>query len=143
MWDKPRIQPRRTADFIGSSAEREIGCAWSASEQPAQPGSSYRQNSWHDAPDVPSADLLSNRHLAGSISIRGMILPFVPAGAQHSQSPMTAESWGGDGTSMELWVPYCCAILLTKRKIWELALSTGLMLVKSFDFPPGYRILRV
>jgi hypothetical protein len=23
MWDKPRIQPWRTADFIGSSDERE------------------------------------------------------------------------------------------------------------------------
>jgi hypothetical protein len=72
--------------------------------------------------------------LAGSISIWGMMLPFVPAGAQHSQSPMIAESWGGDGTTMELWVPYCCAILLTMREIWELALFAGLIPVKSFDF---------
>jgi hypothetical protein len=30
MWDKPRIQPRRTADFIGSSVERAIGRSRSA-----------------------------------------------------------------------------------------------------------------
>jgi len=47
---------------------------------------------------------------------------------------MIAESWGGDGTTMELWVPYCCAILLTMREIWELALFAGLIPVKSFDF---------
>jgi hypothetical protein len=39
----------------------------------------------------------------------------------------------GDGTTMEPWVPYCSAILLTTRKIWELALFAGLMPVKSFD----------
>src|ERR1035437_638754 len=91
MWDKPRIQPRRTGDFIGSSAERGTGVSRIAVGQPAQPGNSNRQNSWHVAPGVPSADLLPSRHLSGSISIRGMMLPFVRAGARHSQSPMIAK----------------------------------------------------
>jgi hypothetical protein len=42
---------------------------------------------------------------------------------------------------MELWVPYCCAILLMALEILELALFIGLMSVKSFGFCPGYRTL--
>jgi hypothetical protein len=76
-WDNPRIQPRRTADFIGSSTEREIGFSRKALGQPAQPGNSYRQNSWHVASGVPSADILPSRHLTGSISNWGMMLPLV------------------------------------------------------------------
>jgi len=91
MWDKPRIQPRRTADFIGSSAKREGDGSRKALGQPAQPGNSNRQNSWQIAPDIPSADLLSSRRLSGSISNWGMMLPFIRAGARRSQSPMIAE----------------------------------------------------
>lgn len=91
IWDKPRIQPRKIADFIGSSAERETDFPRTALGQPAQPGNSNRQNSWHVGPDVPSTEILPSRHSTFSISIWGMMLPFMRAGAQRSQSPMIAE----------------------------------------------------
>jgi uncharacterized membrane protein len=42
---------------------------------------------------------------------------------------------------MELWVPFCCAIMLIAMEILELTLFIGLMSVKSFGFCPGYRTL--
>jgi hypothetical protein len=61
MWDKLRIQPRRTADSIGSPAEREIGFNWT-------PDSYGRISEWAASANRAASLLLALDQIDGQTS---------------------------------------------------------------------------
>src|SRR5512140_2770799 len=68
---------RKPSDFMGSSVASIVLIACSANLHPRQPGNSKAQNSPCAPLAVPSADVISNRHLNGTVVSWTMMPPIL------------------------------------------------------------------